>query len=51
MISGWLSKTLARSNIHYGWAMVGVTFEWILKGPPTTTGAEAAQGTLGDSNA
>jgi MFS family permease len=26
MISEWLSKTLARSNIHYGWAMVGVTF-------------------------
>src|SRR3954465_3542759 len=26
MISIWLSTTLARKNIHYGWAMVGVTF-------------------------
>ncbi|MDP3076686.1 MFS transporter [Bradyrhizobium sp.] len=26
MISNWLSATLARRNIHYGWAMVGVTF-------------------------
>jgi len=26
MISDWLSATLARRNIHYGWAMVGVTF-------------------------
>jgi MFS family permease len=26
MISSWLSATLARRNIHYGWAMVGVTF-------------------------
>src|SRR6266436_5880810 len=26
MISNWLSAALARSNIHYGWAMVGVTF-------------------------
>jgi aquaporin Z len=30
-------------------AMIGVGFEWILKGPPTATGAEAAQGTLGDA--
>jgi len=27
-------------------AMIAVGFEWILKGPPTTTGAIAAQGTL-----
>jgi aquaporin Z len=27
-------------------AMIGVAFEWILKGPATTTGAIAAQGTL-----
>ncbi len=27
-------------------AMIAVAFEWILKGPPTTTGAVAAQGTL-----
>ena len=26
MISGWLSTTLARRNIHYGWAMIAVTF-------------------------
>ena len=26
MISNWLSDALARRNIHYGWAMVGVTF-------------------------
>ena len=27
-------------------AMIAVAFEWILKGPPTTTGTIAAQGTL-----
>src|SRR5258708_3934560 len=26
MISTWLSATLERKNIHYGWVMVGVTF-------------------------
>ena len=26
MISNWLSATLARRNVHYGWVMVGVTF-------------------------
>lgn len=26
MISTWLSSVLARRNIHYGWAMVAVTF-------------------------
>src|SRR6478736_700339 len=26
MISNWLSVALARRNIHYGWAMVAVTF-------------------------
>src|ERR1700675_889320 len=26
MISNWLSAALASRNIHYGWAMVGVTF-------------------------
>src|SRR4051812_41278 len=26
MISNWLSAALARHDIHYGWAMVGVTF-------------------------
>ncbi|TLU55295.1 MAG: hypothetical protein FDX18_10705 [Chlorobium sp.] len=28
-------------------AMIGVLFEWILKGPPTVAGGIAAQGTLG----
>ncbi|MBR1190646.1 MFS transporter [Bradyrhizobium sp. AUGA SZCCT0160] len=26
MISNWLSAALARRKVHYGWAMVGVTF-------------------------
>src|SRR6476660_7845154 len=26
MISNWLSAAIARRNIHYGWAMVAVTF-------------------------
>ena len=26
MISQWLSAALARRNVHYGWAVVGVTF-------------------------
>jgi MFS family permease len=26
MISNWLAAALSRRNIHYGWAMVGVTF-------------------------
>src|SRR5438477_12745868 len=26
MISEWLSATLARKNVHYGWVMVAVTF-------------------------
>ena len=26
MISGWLAPALARRNIHYGWAMIAVTF-------------------------
>jgi MFS family permease len=26
MLSGWLSTALARRNIHYGWAMIAVTF-------------------------
>ena len=32
-------------------AMIAVGFEWILKGPPTTTGAIAAQGTLQEGEA
>jgi aquaporin Z len=27
-------------------ALVGVAFEWLLKGPPTAAGSEAAQGSL-----
>ena len=26
MLSGWLAPALARRNIHYGWAMIAVTF-------------------------
>jgi hypothetical protein len=26
MISNWLSAALARRSIHFGWAMIGVTF-------------------------
>jgi aquaporin Z len=32
-------------------ALIGVAFEWILKGPATATGAIAAQGTLGSDAA
>src|SRR3977135_701913 len=32
MISNWLSAALARRNIHYGWAMVAVTFLTALVG-------------------
>ena len=31
-------------------ALIAVGFEWILKGPPTATGAMAAQGTLGEGH-
>ena len=30
MISNWLSATLVRRNIHYGWVMVAVTFLAVL---------------------
>src|ERR1700709_2548881 len=40
MISNWLSAALARRNIHYGWAMVGVTFLTAL----ITAGAVGAPG-------
>ncbi len=51
-----LAPDLIRGNLNGSWiyvvgpiagAMIAVVFEWILKGPPTKTGAEAAQGTLG----
>ncbi len=50
-----LAPDLLRGNLASTWiylvgpfvgAMIGVVFEWILKGPPTTTGAITAQGTL-----
>ena len=31
-------------------ALIGVAFEWILKGKPTAAGAVAAQGTLDDDD-
>ena len=40
MISNWLSAALARRNIHYGWAMVAVTFLTAL----VTAGAVGAPG-------
>jgi aquaporin Z len=52
-----LAPDLIRGNLNGSWiyvvgpiagAMIAVVFEWILKGPPTETGAVAAQGTLGD---
>lgn len=51
-----LAPDLARGDLHTTWiyvagpivgAMIGVAFEWILKGAPTEAGRIAAQGTLG----
>ena len=48
-----LAPDLVRSDFDTSWiyvvgpmagALIGVAFEWILKGPPTTAGALAAQG-------
>lgn len=48
---------LIRGNLTTTWiyvagplagAAIGVVFEWLLKGPPTTAGTTAAQGLLGD---
>src|SRR6202166_2375005 len=53
-----LAPDFIRGNLHSTWiyivgpfvgALIGVFFEWILKGKATTTGAIAAQGTLSDS--
>lgn len=50
-----LAPDLVRGDFTAAWvylvgplvgAMIGVAFEWILKGPPTATGTLAAQGTL-----
>src|SRR5208282_2207297 len=50
-----LAPDLVRGHLHTTWiylvgpavgALIGVTFEWILKGKPTAAGRIAAQGTL-----
>ena len=50
-----LAPDLVRGDFTYVWiyligplagAVIAVAFEWILKGPPTTTGTISAQGTL-----
>ena len=50
-----LAPDLVRGDFAAAWvyligpfagALIGVAFEWILKGPPTVTGATAAQGAL-----
>jgi aquaporin Z len=52
-----LAPDLVRGDLGTAWiyvlgpvvgALIGVAFEWILKGKPTTSGTVAAQGTLGD---
>jgi aquaporin Z len=51
-----LAPDLVRGDFHTTWiyvlgpavgALIGVAFEWILKGKPTEAGRIAAQGTLG----
>jgi aquaporin Z len=55
-----LAPDLVRGNLGTTWiyivgpvlgALIGVAFEWILKGKPTAAGAIAAQGTLDDDEA
>lgn len=54
-----LAPDLLRGNLHTTWiyivgpllgALIGVAFEWILKGKPTTAGSLAAQGYIDDNN-
>jgi aquaporin Z len=54
-----LAPDLVRGAFHTTWiyvvgpmlgALIGVAFEWILKGKPTAAGRMAAQGTLGVDN-
>ena len=51
-----LAPDVVRGDVHTTWiylvgpvigALIGVAFEWILKGKPTAAGTIAAQGTLG----
>lgn len=52
-----LAPDLIRGNMHTTWiyivgpllgALIGVIFEWVLKGKPTTAGSLAAQGSVDD---
>jgi aquaporin Z len=54
-----LAPDLVRGDLSMTWiyvvgpvagAMIGVVFEWILKGKPTTAGKIAAEGTLGSDD-
>ena len=54
-----LAPDLVRGDFSSSWiyvagpllgALIGVFFEWILKGEPSTAGALAAQGTLDDES-
>ncbi|MEQ6342465.1 MAG: aquaporin [Gammaproteobacteria bacterium] len=54
-----LALDLVRGDLGTAWiyvvgpvlgALIGVAFEWILKGKPTTAGSLAAQGSLGVEN-
>jgi aquaporin Z len=54
-----LAPDLVRGDVSTTWiyivgpvagAMIGVAFEWILKGNPTAAGKIAAEGTLGSDD-
>jgi aquaporin Z len=47
LVRGDLTTTWIYIIGPVGGAMIGVAFEWILKGKPTAAGKIAAQGTLG----
>jgi hypothetical protein len=42
-----LRQRRPRGKLPFVGALIGVVFEWILKGKPTAAGRIAAQGTLG----
>ncbi|NTV92988.1 MAG: hypothetical protein HGA72_06915, partial [Chlorobiaceae bacterium] len=46
LLRGDLSTTWIYIAGPFAGALIGVLFEWILKGPPTAAGSMAAQGTL-----